>query len=196
MLTSSRWPSNRLRTRSLMLPCARRSCVTLSSSIKKSRLVCSVMRTAVEPICNSERARGPVHKRSPVVSGRFSSAGVQALASAEPAASAGAKLTPPSIRLSLATRPGGSIGAPLGAGAWAQAMDCSTSSRAVTRRRYRLGRRRSNRNRRPDKKAVDVVMLHALLLSLRVQIGIGLRLVICYLSPGDREAPSLSLYNV
>ena len=30
-------------------------------------------------MCSSERARGPVHSLSPVVSGRFSTAGVQAL---------------------------------------------------------------------------------------------------------------------
>ncbi|VWC02742.1 hypothetical protein BUB20358_04929 [Burkholderia ubonensis] len=50
------------------------SCVVVSSRFITDRLVDSPSRTAVEPMCSSERAPASFHNWSPVVSGRFTAA--------------------------------------------------------------------------------------------------------------------------
>jgi hypothetical protein len=100
--TSYTWPRSSLRTRRFITPSVISNCAMRSSSARIWKLVVSPMRTEVLPTWSSARESRSAHRRSPRISGRFSSAPTHS--SSPP----GWKLTSPLATERRATRTGGS----------------------------------------------------------------------------------------
>jgi hypothetical protein len=103
--TSYTWLSYRRRTRRLSAPSVSSIWAVSSSRLRKSKLVCSSMRTVAGPISISAREPRSVHSLSPVISGRFNCASTQSFSPA------GTKLTAPRMKDRRPTRDGGSCSA-------------------------------------------------------------------------------------